>query len=347
MFETNFSLLPYNTFHMDVRAEYFARFGSVENLRELLDAFHQGSAGNAGQRMVLGGGSNVLFTSNLPGLVLKNEIRGIQWDGEDNDYVYLKAGAGESWHGFVMHCLNHDLAGVENLALIPGNVGASPMQNIGAYGVEVREVFHALDAVDWETGEIHSFGLSDCAFGYRESVFKQQYRNRFIITSVTYRLLKKPQFHIAYGAIQHELEKMQVKDLTIQAVARAVMNIRQSKLPDPAVIGNAGSFFKNPEIDKDTFDRLKSKFPDMVGYPVSGDRIKLAAGWLIEHSGPEPGKSWKGYRLGDAGCHEKQALVLVNYGHASGTEIRDLGLRISGSVKDTFGVDLQPEVNII
>lgn len=347
MIARDFSLLPYNTFHMNVSAAYFASFDSEEKLRDLLDYRRKNAALAAKPRMVLGGGSNLLFTKDVDGLVLKNELKGIRQVAEDNDHVYLQAAAGESWHGFVMHCLGKNLAGVENLALIPGNVGASPMQNIGAYGVELKEVFHELEAIDWETGEKRLFSLADCAFGYRESVFKNIYKDRFIITSVTYRLSRKPVFHTNYGAIQQELDRMGVSDLSVQAIARAVINIRRSKLPDPAVVGNAGSFFKNPEIEQSQYDSLKEKFPTLVGYPLDSGKVKLAAGWLIEHSGPEPGISWKGYRSGDAGCHDRQALVLVNYGHASGSEIRDLSLRIADSVQKKFGVQLQAEVNII
>lgn len=347
MFHHQQSLLAFNTFHMDVCAEHFASFAGIDRLRELLEEIRTADPGAGKPRMVLGGGSNILFTGNISGYVLKNELKGIEAVGEDNGNVYLKVGAGENWHSFVMHCLDQGLSGVENLALIPGNVGASPMQNIGAYGVELKDVFHELEAVDWQTGELTTFSLNDCGFGYRESVFKNKYRNRFIIASVTYRLSRQPDFRTDYGAIRQELDNMGVQELTTRAIAQAVMNIRRSKLPDPAVIGNAGSFFKNPEVDRGVFEELKQRFPGIVGYETANGQVKLAAGWLIEHCGPSEGTSWKGYRVGDAGCHAKQALVLVNYGKARGSEIKDLAYRIIEKVRDVYGVSLQPEVNII
>lgn len=333
--QENISLKKFNSFGIDVSAAHFARFADQEELSSLLTETDKRKP-----LLVLGGGSNILFTRDVDGWVLKNEIAGITLIKEDEDHYYVKAGAGENWHSFVMHCINNGYAGVENLALIPGSVGASPMQNIGAYGVEIKDVFHSLEAYHVADKAVHTFSNADCGFGYRESVFKHRFKNQFIITSVTYRLKKQPVFNISYGAIAQELEAMQVKDLSIEHIANAVMNIRRSKLPDPAQIGNAGSFFKNPEIDKDMFDKLKSAFPGIVGYPVSNNRIKLAAGWLIEQCG------WKGYRDGDAGCHGKQALVLVNYGNANGTAIYELSEKILQSVKKKFGVELEREVNI-
>ncbi len=244
-----------------------------------------------------------------------------------------------------MYCLDRDWAGVENLSLIPGSVGAGPMQNIGAYGVEIREVFCELEAYHIRERKVYTFSLNDCAFGYRESVFKKKYRGEFVILSVLFRLHKRPVFNTRYGAIREELDKMGVQELSIRAISQAVINIRSSKLPDPAVVGNAGSFFKNPEVAGDVFARLREAFPAIVGYPV-GDpadsvKVKLAAGWLIEQCG------WKGFRRGDAGCHASQALVLVNYGHATGSEIYDLSTEILQSVKAKFGVELEREVNII
>jgi UDP-N-acetylmuramate dehydrogenase len=266
---------------------------------------------------------------------------GIDLIKEDADHVYVRAGAGENWHGFVEHCIANGWCGVENLALIPGCIGASPMQNIGAYGVEIKDVFHTLEAWHLQDKELHSFSLADCAFGYRESVFKRKYKGQYIITHVTYRLRKTPEFHISYGAIQQELERMGAQELSIRAVADAVISIRKSKLPDPAVIGNAGSFFKNPEIPAETFAALKLQFPDIIGYPTSSGMVKLAAGWLIERAG------WKGFRKGDAGVHAKQALVLVNYGQATGDEIFQLSEKILHSIDAQFGVQLEREVNII
>ncbi len=273
--------------------------------------------------------------------MLKNEIKGIELIKEDNRHVYVRAGAGENWHQFVMHCIRRDWAGVENLSLIPGNVGASPMQNIGAYGVEVKEVFDELEAFHLKEKKVYTFNVNDCEFGYRESVFKRKLKDQFVILNVTFRLNKKPVFHTSYGAVEEELRRMGIEKLSISAISQAIINIRTSKLPDPAVIGNAGSFFKNPQISQSKFNNLKKEFPAMVGYENADGTVKLAAGWLIEQCG------WKGYRKGDAGCHAKQALVLVNYGHASGKEIYDLSEEILKSVKKKFSVELEREVNII
>ena len=332
----NISLRKFNTFAIDVQAKYFASFNSIEKLQEilLLPNFQHES------KLILGGGSNMLFTKNLNALVLKNEISGIEIVEEDDQYVFLKAGAGIAWHELVMYCIRHQFAGVENLALIPGSVGASPMQNIGAYGVEVKEVFHSLEAIHINSKEKVVFTKSDCEFGYRESVFKHALRNQFVISSVTYRLLKKPKYNISYGAIGKELEAMGVQELSIASIAQAVMNIRNSKLPNPELMGNAGSFFKNPELPKTQFDVLKIEFPGIVGYMNETEKVKVAAGWLIEQCG------WKGYRKGDAGCHDKQALVLVNFGHATGTEIYNLSEEIISTVTAKFGILLEREVNI-
>lgn len=339
--QENISLKKYNTFGIDARAAYFSPFKSVDELKELL-AFNKRETSN-GKRgtLILGGGSNILFTKNYSGLVLKNEIDGIEKVKEDDDCVYIKAGAGVNWHMLVLYCIENNWAGLENLSLIPGNVGASPMQNIGAYGVEIKDVFYSLEALHIEDGKIIVFDLNDCAFGYRESVFKRKCRNQFVITSVIYRLNKKPNFNTSYGAIEQELEKMNVKELSIRAISNAVINIRSSKLPNPAETGNAGSFFKNPEVDKAMFEQLKKGHPGIVGYPLESGHVKLAAGWLIEQCG------WKGYRKGDAGCHSKQALVLVNYGNANGEEIFALSTAIIDSVKEKFSVVLEREVNII
>jgi UDP-N-acetylmuramate dehydrogenase len=326
-----------NTFGMNVSARYFAAVDTVDSI-EAVCAF---SSQNRVNTLILGGGSNILFTADIDGLVIKNDIKGIEKVDEDDDYFYVKAGAGENWHQFVMYCIANQYAGVENLALIPGNVGASPMQNIGAYGVEIKDVFHSLEAYHLSDAVKVSFSNSDCAFGYRESVFKNKYKGQFIITSVTYKLKKKPDLNISYGSIEQELTAMGIKDVSPEAIANAVIRIRRSKLPDPAVIGNAGSFFKNPEVSSAHFIELKSQFPDLVGYNLENGNVKVAAGWLIEKCG------WKGYRKGDAGCHEKQALVLVNYGDARGEDIYTLSENILISVKETFGIDLVREVNIV
>jgi UDP-N-acetylmuramate dehydrogenase len=333
----NISLKPFNSFGIDVKARYFAGFASIETLSELTTTQ---SSISTNQLLVLGGGSNILFTKDFDGLVLKNELKGIDLVTEDDDYYYVKANAGENWHRFVLYCLEKNYAGLENLSLIPGNVGASPMQNIGAYGVEIKDVFQELEAWHLQDQKIVKFGLRDCAFGYRESVFKKQYKGQFVILNVTFRLRKQPVFHTSYGVIEEELGKMGVTELSIQKISEAVIRIRSSKLPDPSNTGNAGSFFKNPVIPKLQYEELKKSFPTIPGYANGNEHIKLAAGWLIEQCG------WKGYRNGDAGCYDKQALVLVNYGKASGQEILALSESIIQSVVEKFQVQLEREVNI-
>jgi UDP-N-acetylmuramate dehydrogenase len=333
----NISLQPFNTFGIDALARYFAEADSLQAIQEVLKS----KIAKKNAMLVLGGGSNMLFTQDVDALLIKNQLKGIQLIQEDEEHYFVKAAAGENWHSFVMHCIGKGYAGIENLALIPGNVGASPMQNIGAYGVEIKDVFDSLEAIHLSTGELLRFSHSECAFGYRESNFKSKYKNQLIITSVTYRLKKTPAFQIAYGAIREELDRMQITTLSIAAIADAVIRIRQSKLPDPAVLGNAGSFFKNPEVTAETFEKLKADHSGMVGFPLTDGKVKLAAGWMIEQCG------WKGFRRGDAGCHIHQALVLVNYGNASGAEIYSLSEEIIQSVVKKYGVVLEREVNII
>jgi len=335
--QDNQSLKPFNTFGMNVQARHFIKVSDENQVRSSL----QWAAREELQSFILGGGSNILFTKDVDGVVIQNSIKGIDKVYEDADHVHLKVGGGETWHQFVLHCLNHNYAGVENLALIPGLVGASPMQNIGAYGVEIKEIFHELTAIHRSTLEEVHFSNEDCAFGYRESVFKHRYKDQFFITDVTYRLDKKPSFRVEYGAIKQELENAGVQELSIKAIADAVIAIRSSKLPNPAEIGNAGSFFKNPSVSKDHFAVLKSKFAEMVAYENPDHTMKLAAGWLIEQAG------LKGFRKGDAGVHARQALVLVNYGGASGRDILDTCRLVQSAVYEKFGVELQPEVNIV
>lgn len=331
------SLKPYNSFGIDVKARYFAAFQNLESLQALLYETRLQTQ----KRLVLGGGSNVLFTTDYDGLVLRNEIPGISLVEADSDAYFVRVGAGVNWHAFVMDCIRNSRSGVENLSLIPGSVGASPMQNIGAYGVEVQDVIHKVEAWHMNDRVLVQFDRKACGFGYRESVFKRQYRNQFVITHVTFRLPRKPVYHTAYGAIQQELANMQVAELSIAAIAQAVIHIRTSKLPDPRVLGNAGSFFKNPVVTAHMHNELQQLFPNMVSFIQPDGTYKLAAGWLIEQCG------WKGYRKGDAGCHENQALVLVNYGAARGSEIWELSQEIAASVKARFGVQLEPEVNCI
>lgn len=335
--QENISLKPYNTFGINATAKYFAKFTSVSELDEL---FHFNSSNKEGTTLVLGGGSNVLLTQDYQGLVAINEMQGIEVVSEDADYIYVRTAAGENWHRFVVYCIENNFAGVENLSLIWGSVGASPMQNIGAYGVEIKDVFHQLEAYNIKEKKLQTFSAKDCEFGYRESVFKRKYKGQFVITGVTFKLNKKPVFNTSYGTIQQELDKMGVQELSIRAISQAVINIRQSKLPDPKKIGNAGSFFKNPTIPKHQFENLQTQFSHIVGYPAKDNTVKVAAGWLIEQCG------WKGYRKGDAGCHAKQALVLVNYANANGSDIYNLSTEIMHSVEAKFGIILEREVNV-
>jgi UDP-N-acetylmuramate dehydrogenase len=331
----NYLLKEYNTFGIAAAAKYFVSFSSVEELEEVLD-----NNKNIPFKMILGGGSNILFTRDYNGLVLKNTIPGIKVLNEDNEYIYVNAGAGIKWHDLVLFCVKNNYAGMENLSLIPGNVGASPMQNIGAYGVEVKDIFYELEAFHLEDKTVIKFSAKDCEFGYRDSIFKRQLKGQFAILNVTYRLKKNPVFNVSYGTIEKELEKMKMQELSIKAISDAVIHIRTSKLPDPAVIGNAGSFFKNPVIGKSEFKKMQDTEKDIPYYEAGENKYKIPAGWLIEQCG------WKGYRKGDAGCYEKQALVLVNYGNATGKEIYNLSEEIKISVQEKFGIELEREVNV-
>jgi UDP-N-acetylmuramate dehydrogenase len=323
--QNNVSLRHLNTFGLDAKAQFFEEVKSVDELAVILkDPFWHETP-----KFILGGGSNILLTQDIHALVIKMSIKGITLTGEDNNFVYLHAGAGESWHDFVMYCVAQGYAGVENLSLIPGTIGAAPMQNIGAYGVEIKDA------------ERKVFSKEECRFGYRESVFKHDLKGKFIITGVTFRLNKKPVFHVEYGDIQKTLMAMGIDEPSIKAISEAVIQIRKSKLPDPAEIGNAGSFFKNPEIPQSQFDGLKAGFPGIPVYPTVPGFVKVPAGWLIEQAG------WKGFRQGAIGVHARQALVLVNYGGGTGTELKALSERIQQSVEDQFGIRLSAEVNFI
>lgn len=291
--------------------------------------------------MVLGGGSNILLTRDVPQWVLHNKITGIELVREDDAHVWLKVGAGEVWHHFVQYCVQRGYAGVENLSLIPGTVGAAPIQNIGAYGVEVKDVLEQVRFFDLEAEVFREFSGEDCKFGYRDSIFKQELKGKAVITSVLFRLNKAPVFHTSYGNIKQELEAMGVTELSIQSISEAVIRIRTSKLPDPKKIGNAGSFFKNPEVPGSIYQQLKQQYPAIPGYPLERDRTKIPAGWLIEQCG------WKGFREDDYGVHKDQALVLVNYGKAKGADIAALSGKIIDSVAKRFGIQLEREVQII
>jgi len=326
----NVSLRPYNTFRMDVPAEMLAEITDTEQLEQVPAA---------AERHILGGGSNVLLTRPVPGLVLLNRLKGIRRVREDDRHVWLEVQSGEVWHELVLYAIAHNLAGIENLALIPGTTGAAPIQNIGAYGAEVKETVDQVTAWHWQERCFVSYSNEQCRFGYRDSIFKQELKGSVFITSVLFRLNRQPSYHIAYGSVAQELERMGIRELSIAAVAEAVMAIRRSKLPDPAQIGNAGSFFKNPVITADHFQSLKKAYPAIPFYPA-GDSVKVPAGWLIEQCG------WKGCRRGDAGVHEKQALVLVNYDHAQGTDIRQLSDDIVASVAERFGITLEKEVQV-
>jgi len=332
----NISLKAFNTFGVDAVAHSFIAVSSVEQLEHV---FHKLITTDQ-PYLILGGGSNVLFTQDYNGLVVKNEIQGIEVVDEDEEYVYVKAGAGVNWHEFVLYCIDHDWGGVENLSLIPGTVGAAPVQNIGAYGVELKDVLHSLRYWDIQKLQLIEFANADCVFGYRNSIFKQDLKGLAVICDVTFRLTKQHKVKVGYGAIQDQLTKQGITEPTIRDVSNAVIAIRTSKLPDPKIIGNAGSFFKNPVVDPHFFEHLKKCYPDVVAYP-SGSVVKLAAGWLIEQAG------WKGFHEGSVGCYEKQALVLVNFGEATGSEILNLAKRIQASVKGKFDVELEMEVNVI
>jgi UDP-N-acetylmuramate dehydrogenase len=334
----NFNIKPFTSFGIEAYTKYFANFTSIDTLKILL----ADTTLKKESKFILGGGSNILFTQNYNGVILKNEIDFIELVTETANQVIVKVGAGTNWHRFVLHCIENNWAGIENLSLIPGCCGAAPIQNIGAYGVEVKDVITTVEVLDIQSGTTHIFTNIECAFGYRESIFKKAVKGLYIITAVTFQLQKNPVFNTSYGAIEAELEKMRVSTLSIKAISDAVIRIRSSKLPNPIILGNAGSFFKNPTIPEDTFLNLQKDFSTIVGYKNEHTHtVKLAAGWLIEQCG------FKGYRDGDAGCHALQALVLVNYGTATGKQIFDLSEKIIVAVQNKFGVLMEREVNII
>ena len=334
MIQTNKNLKEYNTFGISVKAEMFAVFSSIEELKQIL------SFRNNKKLLILGGGSNLLLTKDFDGLVIKNEIKRFEVIEETASEVIVESGAGENWHEFVLNCIDKGFGGIENLSLIPGSVGASPMQNIGAYGVEIKDVFESLSAYHIASGEIHYFDKTKCEFGYRESIFKNKVKGEYIILTVTFRLTKNPTINSSYGAINEQLKVMGIQVPTIKELSAAVIAIRQSKLPDPKIIGNAGSFFKNPTVEITLLEQIQKNYPDIPNYPAVNGK-KLAAGWLIEKAG------WKGRTFDNYGVHKLQALVLVNYGNCTGQEILDLSSQIIQDVFEKFGVLLEREVNIL
>jgi len=337
--DKNISLLPFNTFHFDCLAGHFTIIQTEEDIHQIIQ---QGLLKDK-QAIIVGGGSNILLTKDLPQhLIIKNEIKGIQVLQETPDDVLVEVGAGENWHEFVMHCIQYDWGGLENLSLIPGTVGAAPMQNIGAYGVEIKDCLAFVKAIDKESTEEKIFSKEQCNFGYRESIFKKEAKDQYIITRVGFRLSKTNHvFHVGYGAIQQVLSEMKINNLTLRAVSDAVISIRKSKLPDPAVLGNAGSFFKNPEISIEQYNQLQILFPNIPSFPINEYKIKVPAAWLIEQCG------WKGKKVGNVGVHAHQALVLIHYGNGKGEDVLMLAKQIQQSVIDTFNITLQMEVNVI
>ncbi|PZX55386.1 UDP-N-acetylmuramate dehydrogenase [Algoriphagus ratkowskyi] len=334
--QENISLKAFNTFGIDKNARFFITIKSIEELKQALTWAKSQNI----KPLILGGGSNILLTQNQDTLVIKIELVGVEMIQETENFYFIKAGAGVNWHQFVLTAIENCWAGVENLSLIPGTVGASPMQNIGAYGVEIKDVFSNLTALNIDSLDLENFDAEQCQFGYRESVFKHDLKGKYVICSVVFRLSKKPEFRIDYGAIQDTLKTSGIKNLSLKAISDAVISIRQSKLPDPKEIGNAGSFFKNPTISADQYQLLNSEYSTIPGYPTS-DSVKVPAAWLIEQCG------WKGQRFGEIGVHANQPLVLVNYGDGDGNEIKKLAARIQQSVFDKFKITIHPEVNFL
>ena len=333
---SNYPLKNHNTFGIEAFADEFVSVNTVNELKEVL----QENTGK--QKFILGGGSNMLLTQNIHSLVIHVNLKGKEVVFEDDNHVHLKAMAGENWHEFVLYTIQHNYGGLENLSLIPGNVGTTPIQNIGAYGTEIKDTFVSCEAMDIATQQIKTFTKEECEFAYRESIFKNSLKNKYIIVSVTYRLTKKDhKINTAYGDIMAQLTEKNIITPSIKDVSDAVINIRQSKLPDPKELGNSGSFFKNPIISKEAFDLVYHKHPGMPHYIISETEVKVPAGWLIEQSG------FKGKRFGDAGIHSRQALVLVNYGNATGQELLDLSRKIQQTVYNNFGIRIEAEVNII
>ncbi|GLO33125.1 UDP-N-acetylmuramate dehydrogenase [Pseudomonas shirazica] len=329
------SLKPYNTFGIDVKARYFTQAHDDQEVRLALAQAQQGGV----PVLVIGGGSNLLLTRDIDALVLHMASRGRRVLSDDGERIVVEAEAGEPWHPFVQWALAQGYCGLENLSLIPGTVGAAPMQNVGAYGVEIKDMFVGLTALDRETGELRDFGLAECAFGYRDSLFKRN-PGRWLILRVRFALSRTLQAHLDYGPVRQRLAEQGVTEPTAQAISEAICSIRREKLPDPAELGNAGSFFKNPVVSAELVERIRAQNPGVVAYPQADGQVKLAAGWLIEQAG------WKGHREGDAGVHRLQSLVLVNYGQASGAQMHALARRIQADILERFGVELEMEPNL-
>ena len=332
----HFSLKSYNSFGIEAKADWFVTAESESDLKNIL------VANTNKPKFILGGGSNMLLTQDIHALVIHVNLKGIQLVNETENEVWIESKAGENWHEFVQWTLANDFGGLENMSLIPGNVGTTPVQNIGAYGKEIKDNFVSCQAMNIETQEMKTFGLEDCHFGYRESVFKNELKDQYIICSVVFKLTKKDhQINIDYGDIVQQLKDNAVENITIQDVSKAVIAIRQRKLPDPKILGNSGSFFKNPIISKPDFEEVQKHFPGIKFYPLANNQVKVPAGWLIEQVG------FKGKRFGDAGVHVNQALVLVNYGNATGQEILDLSKDIQQTVFNQYGITIEAEVNIM
>jgi UDP-N-acetylmuramate dehydrogenase len=334
----NISLQQYNTFGIDVKTDFFVEVSSLNEIQEFISLYKKNYTNYP--LLLIGGGSNILFTKNYHGIVLQVNTKGIEIIDEDNEEVNIRAYSGEVWETFVDYCIEKGWAGIENLSLIPGYIGSCPVQNIGAYGVEVKDVIVEVEAIHIHTGEIKLFQNEMCNFGYRDSIFKNELKNQYIIHSVIFKLNKKPDFHVKYGAIEDELKEMGVNSPDIKSIGMAVCAIRRRKLPDVKELGNAGSFFKNPIVSDVFFNELKAIYADLIGYQLPDGKYKLAAGNLIESCG------WKGKKIGACGVHDKQALVLVNYGKATGNDIADLADKIKDSVFRKFHVNLETEVNI-
>lgn len=332
----NFSLKKYNTFGIEAKAKQFVAVHNLEDLKSILENH------TADKKFILGGGSNMLLTQDIDALVIHVDLKGKKIIKEDDDFVWVESQAGEVWHEFVLYTIDNNFGGLENMSLIPGNVGTTPVQNIGAYGTEIKDTFVSCEAMNIATQEMKSFTKEDCKFGYRESVFKQEAKDIYVITSVVFKLTKRNhKINTSYGDITKELENQNVTTPTLKDVSNAVIAIRQSKLPDPKELGNSGSFFKNPIISKELFEKVQQKFPEVKFFEVSPTEVKVPAGWLIEHSG------LKGYRKDDAGVHKNQALVLVNYGNATGQDILNLSKYVQKTVFDKYGIAIEAEVNVI